>query len=198
MQLPIEIKKTQTRDTKGKFISDDPLVQVTVSNPVASFQKWLTKLISNEGVDLRIRVRPLTTLLIGIILTAGGFGFGLGRFTVPASSPIVQYIPSLAAEPTPTPNVWKDTAFTGMLRYSSGTEKYYLETSQAEAITLEVPHTVDLSTYVGRRIFAAGAVNIRTGILVVTDATDLELLPVRVSPIPTVEAVLSPEQSLIY
>lgn len=186
MELPFEIKKNRVRDTTGKFVSSDPLVQVTVSNPISSFQKWFTKLISNEGIDLRIRVRPLTALLIGIIVTAGGFGFGLGRFTVPESSPIVQYIPQLAQPPTPTPHVWKDTAFAGMLRYSSVTEKYYLETNQAEAITLEVPVTVDLSVYVGRRIFAAGSMNVRTGILFVTDATDLELLPVNISPIPTV------------
>lgn len=180
---PFEVRKTQSRDTKGKFVSEEPLVQVTVSNPIAKFQNWVTKLISNEGVDLKIRIHPLTVLAVAGIVAAGGFG--LGRFSLPPESPIVKYIPQLIEKPTPTPNPWRETAFTGSLRYSSMTKKYYLEAGDGEAITLEVPGTITLSKYVGRRIFATGTLNTRTGILVVTEATDLELLPSQQTLIPT-------------
>ena len=71
---PFEIRKTQTRDTKGKFVSEEPLVQVTVSNPIAKFQNWVSKLISNEGVDLKIRIHPLTAMLVAGIIAAVGTG----------------------------------------------------------------------------------------------------------------------------
>ena len=181
---PFEIRKTQTRDTKGKFVSEEPLVQVTVSNPIAKFQNWVSKLISNEGVDLKIRIHPLTAMFVAGIIAAGGFG--LGRFSLPPESPLVKYVPQLVEVPTPTPNIWRETAFSGLLRYSSATKKFYLEITSAEAITLEVPATVILTKYVGRRIFATGNLNIQTGVLFVTDATDLELLPTQQNLIPTI------------
>lgn len=182
---PFEVKKSPGRDNHGRFSSDDPLVQVTVSNPIATFQKWVSKLLSNEGVDLKIKIHPLTALAVAGIVAVGGFG--IGRFTVPASNPIVHYIPQLAPPPpSPTPDPWRETAFTGMLRYSTVTKKFYLETSNAEAITLEVPTNVTLTKYVGRRIFATGKVNTQSGILFVTEATDLELLPAQQVLIPTV------------
>lgn len=179
-----DVQKTQARDSGGKFVSEDPLVQLTVTNPIAKFQNWVTKLISNEGVDLKLRIHPLTALAIAGIIAAGGFG--LGRFSIPPESPIVKYIPQLVQVPTPTPNPWRETAFTGVLRYSSTTKKFYLETGGGEAITLEVPLNVTLTKYVGRRIFATGNLNTVTGILVVTEATDLELLPTQQLLIPTV------------
>ena len=182
--VPFTVKKNQSRDTGGKFVSEEPLVQVTVSNPIAKLQNWLTKLISNEGVDLKVRIHPLTAIIIAGVLTLGGFG--LGRFSLPPTNPIVKYIPQLVEVPTPTPNIWRETAFSGLLRYSSATKKFYLEITLAEAITLEVPATVILAKYVGRRIFATGNLNIQTGVLFVTDATDLELLPTQQNLIPTI------------
>lgn len=180
MQIKPGSASGQTRDKTGKFASDEPLVQITVSNPLTAIRLWISKLLANEGVDVRLKIHPLTVLAAAAIFTAGGFG--LGRFVLPA--PIIKYIPQLA--PQPTPNPWKDTAFSGFLRYSQITKKFYLETAAAEAITLEVPANVILTKYIGRRIFATGRLNTQTGILVVTEATDLELLPTQVTHIPEI------------
>lgn len=178
---PVEVQKTQTRDTSGKFVEDKPLVQVMVNNPLTAFRLWLTKLLANEGVDVRLKIRPLTALAIAGVLALGGFS--LGRITVPASSPIVRYLPQLAPPPpVATPNPWRETAFSGFLRYSATTGKYYLETANAEAITLETPANISfVAKYIGRRIFATGMLNTQTGVLVVSEATDIELLPQQVN-----------------
>lgn len=182
---PIKVDQPQPRDSQGRFAPDQPLVQVTVNNPLTALRLWITKLLSNEGVDVRFRVHPLTAITIAGILAAGGYG--LGRITVPASSPIVRYLPQLAPPPPlATPNPWRETAFSGFLRYSAATGKYYLETASAEAITLEAPANVKLEKYTGRRIFATGRLNTTTGVLVVTETTDLELLPQQAVHIPTV------------
>ncbi len=188
---PVEIHKNRTRDNEGKYVTDEPLVKLTVSNPLTAFRLWLTKLITKEGIDVSLKVRPLTAIAAIAFLTLGGFG--LGRITLP--QPLIKYIPQLAPAPTPE---WKDTAFTGMLRYSAATKKFYLETQAAEAITLEAPTNVNLTKYVSRRIFATGRLNTQTGILVVADTQDLELLPTTVTHIPTVPTptnLPSPEPS---
>jgi len=104
----------------------------------------------------------------------------LGRISIPA--PIVKYLPQLGTQPSPL--LYKDTAYTGFLRYSTVTKKYYLETGDSEAISLTVPANVNLGKFVGRRIFATGSLNLQSQILTVSDTTDLELLPTQVTTIP--------------
>lgn len=157
---------------------DPPLVSFEVENPITYLKLWWKKVIAGEGIDIRFRIKPLTAIAIVAIIAAGGFG--LGRFSLPASNPIVKYIPQPA--PTPTPNPWRNTAFSGLLKQSGS--RFYLVTSSAEAITLEVPINVNLVKYIGKRIFATGSLNTQTGILRVTDASDLEVL-IQSSIIPT-------------
>ena len=184
MPAPVEMKSAQGRDTHGRFAEKGtpPMVSVTVTNPVTYLKLWWKKVMGNEGIDIRFRVAPLTALTLGLILAAGSYS--LGRFTVP--SQIVKYLPQLAVLPTPTPNPWRETAFSGTLRFSEATQKFYLATSSSEAITLEVPIDVNLKSYIGRRIFATGRLNTVTRILIIADAQDLELLPTQVTLIPTV------------
>jgi hypothetical protein len=162
-----------------------PLVSFEVTNPVTYLKLWWRRVMLNEGIDFRFRIRPLTAIALMTIFALGGFG--LGRITFPAESPIIKYIPQLA--PTPTPDPWKETAFTGLLR-QSGT-RFYLVTSEAEAITLDVPENVNLSKYIGKRILAVGRYNRITGVLFVTDASDLEVL-LQSAPIPTTSPSPSP------
>jgi hypothetical protein len=172
--------------------SDPPLINLQVTNPVTYIKLWWKKILGNEGIDIRFKIRPFTAIALTVVLL--GTGFGLGRFTLPASSPLVQYIPELGpTPPPPTPDPWKDTAYTGILK-QSGTS-FYLVTNEAEAITLQVPTNVNLSKSIGKRILAVGRYNKLTEILHVTDASDLEVLiqsaPVAItSPTP----ISSPQQ----
>lgn len=195
-----KVAQSQTRGTHGQFVKKEatpplvskaksdsslpPLLSFAVTNPVTYLKLWWKKVFAGEGIDLKLRIHPLTALAVAGIIAAGGFS--LGRFSLPPTNPIVKYIPQLVAAPTPTPNMWRETAFTGLLRYSTTTKKFYLETGEGEAITLEVPTNVTLTKYVGRRIFATGNLNTQSGVLLVTEATDLELLPAQQTLIPTV------------
>lgn len=165
---------------------DPLLVDLKVTNPIVYIKAWWKKVVANEGVDFRFRIRPLTAIAITAVVMAGSFG--LGRLLIPA--PLIKYIPLLA--PSPSPNPWRETAFTGILRYSTVSQKYYLDTNSSEAVTLAAPASVNVSKLVGRRILAVGKLNTQTGVLVVTDASDLEILPAQIVPVPTTLPTPSP------
>ena len=182
--------KEKPRDENGHYLGKDlpPLINFSISNPMTYLKLWWNKTIANEGVDVKFRIRPLTMITLAAVFAFGGFG--LGRLSVPLPAPITKYLPQLA--PPPTPDPWKDTAFAGLLHYATTTKTFYLETQAAEAITLEVPQALNLSKYVGRRIFATGKFNTVTGVLVVGETEDLELLPTQVTHIPAASSSPSP------
>lgn len=164
-------------------MEDPPLVQLKVTNPVTYIKLWWNKIIGNEGISFSFKIKPLTAILLAIVITSilTGTGYSLGRITLP--EPIVRYVPQLGVIPTTSP--WKETAFTGSLKYTSTTQKYYLVTTSSEAITLQVPTNIDLSKFVGKRILASGEYNKSTRILVVHDAQGMEVLPTVAVTIPT-------------
>ena len=172
---------------------DPPIVDVKVRNPITYIKRWWKKVLENEGVYFSFRVRPLTTIAIALVVTS--LTLGVGKFVLPFSIPFFEYNPKPDEPILPTPEPWKETAFTGTLRYSSATAKYYLVTTSSEAITLQVPENIKLESYVGRRIFAAGKYYKATRTLVVTSASDTELLPANPSTIPTVSPSPSPSPS---
>lgn len=156
------------------------MFDLKITNPVIYLKAWWKRIVANEGVDFRFRIRPLTAIAIAVSVAT--IGFGLGRVSLPASSPITKFLPMLA--PSTVPNPWKETAITGVLRYTEANQRYYLVTAGVEAITLKVPDNVNMSKLVGKRILAVGKYNSQTGIMVVTDTADLEILPIQAVPIP--------------
>lgn len=157
---------------------------VTVTNPVTYLRLWWKKVMGKEGVDFKFKIHPLTAFLIAFGLGAGLFG--AGRYSV--NIPFLKYETTPTYKPTSTSVVeWKETAFTGKLQYSATTQKYFLLTTSAEAITLQVPSNLDLFTLIGKRIMAVGEYNKAIKLLKVTDVKDLEVLPNTPVPIPTVE-----------
>ena len=189
--MPDSKSKTPTdllRGEHGKFIgkADPPLIDLKITNPVNYLKICWAKVMGNEGIDISFKVRPLTAITIALIV--GSLGFGVGRLTVP--EPFSKYVPFLATpEPLPTPNPWRNTAYTGVVRYSDTTKKYYLEVGPAaaggETINLEAPANVALTKLVGKRILAVGQVNDAIKLLKVIDVSDLEVLPSLAIPIPT-------------
>ena len=164
---------------------EPPLVDIKVTNPITYIKSWWKKIIGNEGVDLHLKIRPLTAIAIAIIVLT--VTLGIGKFVVPFNVPFFVYTSKITPTPVPGDNVYRDTAFSGTLRHTPLTSRYYLITSSAEAINLEVPDNIDLKDFVGRRIFATGKYYDRTRTLLVTEATDLELLPEEIEVIPTIE-----------
>jgi len=55
---------------------EPPLVDVKVTNPLTYIKRWWNRIIGNEGIDFRFRVRPLTAIAIALIITTVAFGLG--------------------------------------------------------------------------------------------------------------------------
>lgn len=161
---------------------DPPLVDVKVTNPVTYIKRWWQKIIGNEGMELRFRVRPLTAIAISVVIAS--VAFGVGKFVLPFTIPFLKYNPTPI--PTQTPAAWRETAYTGTLQYSIPTNRYYLVTSASEAITLKVPTNIDLKDLVGRRILVAGKYNKSARILEVADTKSMEVLPKNPVAVPTI------------
>jgi hypothetical protein len=179
---PIEIKFAQSRDNSGKFSADDePLVNLTVQNPIANLKRWFEKILGREGIDIRLKIHPLTAISIAAVIALGSFGLGW----ITQNAFVKEYLPYIAPTPTPIEVSTIDTAFTGVVRYSTQFDRYYLERVTGETVSLSAPSNISLSKLVGKRILAVGVFNINTKVLEVTDASDLEILPLSPSPVPT-------------
>ncbi len=151
--------------------------------------------MANEGVDFRFRIKPVTA--IAMVTIVASLGFGVGRLVLPASIkiPFFEFGANPTASPTAAP-AWKETAFTDTLQYSLATKKYFLTVSStAQAITLEMPPTLELNSLVGERILAMGLYNKNDRVLKVVDAKDMEVLPKTPIPIPTISPTASPTPS---
>lgn len=144
------------------------------------------KIIGNEGIEFRIKIRPLTAIAISLIIVS--ISLGLGHFNIPI--PFFEY--NLNNTPAPELSYIRDTAFSGILRTTENGEKFFLETNSSEAISLEVPENINLNEFIGRRIFATGQFNSESRLLLVSEATNLELLPDKVTTVPTEEPKPTP------
>ena len=171
---------------------EPPLVDVKVTNPLTYAKSWWKRVIGNEGIDFRVRVKPLTAIAISIIVLT--VTLGIGRFVFPFKIPFFVYTTEEGSATSDKVD-YRDTAFTGELRHTLLTNRYYLTTSSSEAINLQVPDNVDLKDFVGRRIFAVGKYQEETRTLLVTDPVNLELLPSETETIPTVETEVPPNNS---
>ena len=196
-------KKTVTEDEKSKTVNvttnsktpvvsikkikpdlrkkELPLVDIKVTNPITYIKSWWKRIIGNEGIEFRIRVRPLTAIAISLIIVS--VSFGIGRVVLPFNLPFFEYTPT--ESPSPEPENIRSTAFTGMLKYTEANNKYYLVTASSEAIMLSVPANIELSKLIDRRILATGKYNEDARTLVVNDALDLEILPEKLETVPT-------------
>lgn len=213
------IAKNQTRDSSGKFVSKtDPLkvppitvtsetgrvnttippdlLNVKITNPLVYIKYWWKRIMANEGVDLRLRVKPITAICFAIV--AFSLAFGLGGVVFPFAFPWLKLNNiTIGQTPTPTPEtIWKDTALKGTLTKTNTVPiKFYLVTTSTEAVTLEVPVGFNLITLVGKRILAVGTYNSKDKVLEVEDIQDLEVLPAIQVPIPTSAPTPTPSPS---
>ncbi|MFH1610782.1 MAG: hypothetical protein ABIA91_02720 [Patescibacteria group bacterium] len=165
---------------------DPPLVDVKVSNPITYIKSWWKRVVGNEGMEIRIKIKPLTAILITVIVVT--LCLGITRVVLPFEIPFLEF----NSEVTPTPVVYRQTAFAGILRFTESNEKYFLETNSAEAINLEIPENISLDKFIGSRIFATGQYSDSERVLIVSDVSDLEIFPEIEIPIPTVKPTSIP------
>jgi len=164
-----------------------PLVDLKVTNPITYIKSWWKKIIGNEGIELKIKAKPLTVIAITIIILT--VTMGVGRIILPFKIPFFEYrtqdVPILQQVVAPIKNEPRDTAFAGVLKFDVVKNKFFLFTANSEAINLTVPENLNLIQYIGRRIFAAGKYDEEGRTLLVETASDMEILPTKYVPIPT-------------
>ncbi len=216
------IAKNQKRDSDGKFIPKEDvtklppisvsvnnpasvnttnppdLVNLKVTNPLVYIKYWWKRIMANEGIDMRFRMKPLT--VFGVALIAFSLAFGLGGVVLPTFFPWMKFHNSIITTPTntPTPEILKDTALKGTLtKTNTNPPKFYLITTSTEAVTLEIPVGFNLNTLVGKRILAVGTYDSKNKVLEVKDIQDLEVLSTTPVPIPTTTPTPKPTETPI-
>ena len=164
---------------------EPPLVDLKISNPVTYLKNWWKKILGNEGLEIRIKLKPLTAIAISLIIIS--LTLGIGKIVLPFNIPFFEFNETTSTPiPTVSPKIeFRETGFIGELKHNSTSKKFYLIISSSEAINLIVPDTVNLSELIRRRIFATGKYYPEKNELHVDNIEDLEILPKKSEPIPT-------------
>jgi hypothetical protein len=219
-QIKSENAKKQVRGNDGKFVPKEDvtklppisvtvnnptsvntttppdLVNLKVTNPLVYIKYWWKRIMANEGIDFRVKVKPLT--VFGVSLIAFSLAFGLGGVVLPTFFPWMKINDGTQATATPTSQseILKDTALKGTLtKTNTNPVKFYLITTSTEAVTLEVPVGFNLNTLVGKRILAVGTYDSKNKVLEVEDIQDLEVLSTTPVPIPTTTPTPKPTET---
>jgi len=129
--------------------NDPPLFSFQITNPVTYFKLWFKKVWAHEGIILHLRIRPLTIIVVALLLAGTSFGIAKYLATFLPFEVFPVETPATTPTPIPTPNPWIETAYSGFLHKSEN--RYYLVIPSGEAITLEIPGNINLSTLVGKR-----------------------------------------------
>ncbi len=214
------IAKNQKRDADGKFVpkedvtklppititTNNPtsvnttnppdLVNLKVTNPLVYIKYWWKRILANEGLEMKIKVKPLTIFGLALIIFSGVFG--LGGVVFPMFFPNLKFNSAIVTNktPTPQPELLKDTALKGTLtKTNTNPVKFYLITTSTEAVTLEIPIGFNLNSLVGKRILAVGTYDSKNKVLEVEDIQDLEVLSTTPVPIPTVTPTPKPTET---
>ncbi|EKE06068.1 MAG: hypothetical protein ACD_19C00091G0007 [uncultured bacterium] len=213
------IAKNQKRDSDGKFTPKEDvtklppisvsvnnptsvnttnppdLVNLKITNPLVYIKYWWKRIMANEGIDFRVRIKPLT--VFGVSLIAFSLAFGLGGVVLPKFFPWMKFNSGIVTtSPTPQPELLKDTALKGTLtKTNTNPPKFYLITTSTEAVTLEIPDGFNLASLVGKRILAVGTYDSKNKVLEVEDIQDLEVLSTTPVPIPTVTPTPKPTET---
>ena len=208
-KIKSENAKKQTRGSNGKFVpkveaTNIPLISVTtngtqyvstsnppdllnvkITNPLVYIKYWWKRIMANEGLEAKVKVKPITAIAIAVSLFS--LAFGLGGVVFPFAFPWLKINNHVVnSTQTPIPSEWKETAIKGTLKKTTVEPiKFFLLISSDEAVTLQVPQGINLTSLVGRRILATGNYNQKQKLLIVSDVQDLEVLSTTPIPIPT-------------
>lgn len=141
---------------KPKLKSDiPPVIDLKITNPVTYLKLWWRKIMSGEGIS--IRIHPITAILIALSVTGGSFV--LGRYMQLRSDLIEKYLPQFAGINS------VDAAFTGTLYSAEGL--YYVTQAESQSIRLK-PATMNMSPFISQRVFVSGKFDPLTRTLTIT------------------------------
>ncbi len=68
---------------------EKPLVDLKVTNPITYIKSWWKKIIGNEGIEVKIKAKPLTVIAMTIITLT--VTLGIGKVVLPFTIPFFEY-----------------------------------------------------------------------------------------------------------
>lgn len=191
--LPNPPPITITENTKYSEKQDPPLVNanISVTNPVTYFKKWVGKFLKNQDIELRLRIKPFAT--IGLVLAfglVGGTAFSIGRYFFPHSSPIFH----------------RQVVYTGIVQKGEQGQ-YFLMSSDSTLWKLKAKRSnINLSTLENKQVVITGNLTSEKYLIEVSEVivaeTTQTILPSQTSPNPSkilseVEVPNIPNQDLL-
>lgn len=166
--LPSPVSFTQ--NTKYSEKNDPPLVAVSVTNPVTYLKLFLKRLLKNEGIDIRLKIKPLTVITCVLALSAAfGTGFNVAQIFFPTSSPLLH----------------RSITLQGNIQRSE-TGQYYLSLPDNSIWTLRPKNNnINLSNDINRQVMVKGNMTPENNVIEVKEVMAFEKhAPVIYAPTP--------------
>ncbi len=136
---PVEI----IHNTKYSEKNDPPLVSVSVTNPVTYLKLFIKRLLRNEGIDLHLKIKPITAILITLAFASifTGTGFSIAKIFFPNSSPILH----------------REVIYQGVVQKTDSGD-YYLSLPNATLykLTLSNKTNINLGSLVNKQVLVKG------------------------------------------
>lgn len=171
--FPLPVSFTQ--NNKYSERNDPPLVAVSVTNPVTYLKLFLKRFLKNEGIDIHLKIKPLTVIACVLALsTAFGTGFNVAQIFFPTSSPLLHRAITLQG------NIQR-----------SGTGQYYLSLPDNSVWTLRPKNNnINLANDINRQVMVKGNMTPENNVIEVKEilvfdrATPVFSNPVPIQPYP--------------
>jgi len=189
----INVKTTLTAPD-GTIINPEfekPLISVNVNNPFKKLLYWLDQIRRHQTTTFAIKLSiPLIAIpiIIAALFTYSRFRVASLNKVLPTPTPIIKASP----KPTPSPSVSPQITVnrSGTLRIAVGNQTTYLLAQRnGSLIVLDVPRSIDLNKFRDKQVLVTGTINSATGILTVTDISEVQVF--NPTPTPSPEATQS-------
>jgi hypothetical protein len=145
-----------------------PLVDIKVTNPITYIKSWWKKVLGGEGIDLRLKVKPLTAVAISFVVVS--VSMGVGRFVLPVKIPFFEYSGNVINQ---AENM---QAFVGTLHFANYSKIYYLVTNDAGVVTVKGLNKTEMDELIGKKILVAGEYDKSIKTMKIEDIGDVELI----------------------
>lgn len=157
-----------TQNNKYSEKNDPPLVAVSVTNPVTYLKLFLKRFLKNEGIDIRLKIKPLTVIACVLALsTAFGTGFNVAQIFFPTSSPLLH----------------RSITLQGSIQRSE-TGQYYLSLPDNSIWNLRPKNNnINLSSDINRQVMVKGNMTAEANVIEVKEVITFDKpIPVMYAP----------------
>lgn len=148
--IPEVVKVTKT----DKYQKEDPpLLDIKITNPVTYLKLFLRRLLQNEGIDIKVRIRPLTAIAMFLAFATffAGTGFSVAQLFFPNSSPILK----------------RQVTFEGIVKRTDN-GAYYLSLSDNQLYRLQPKTSADYRQYINKEVLVKGNLTKEPNVIDVT------------------------------